>query len=85
MITGNIAFKEVEDRLIALPQASTETGIPLDRLRSWRKGGYLIPVGRMRGDAPNDGVLLFKLDDVLRLLDEPPRRGRRPRKRGGRP
>ena len=71
-------------RLIALPQAATETGIPLDRLRSWRKTGYLNPVARMRGDAPNGGVLLFRLDDVLRLLEEPPPRGRRPGKRGTR-
>ena len=80
METGNLAFKEVEERLIALPQASIETGIPQGRLRSWRKGGYLIPIGRLRGDAPGGGILLFRLADVLRLLDEPPRRGRRPRK-----
>ena len=80
METGNLAFKEVEERLITLPQASIETSISLDRLRSWRKTGYLNPVGRLRGDAPGGGVLLFRLADVLQLLDEPPRRGRRPRK-----
>ena len=74
--------QEERQRLISLPQAANETGIPLDRLRSWRKTGYLNPVGRMRGDAPNGGVLLFRMDDVLRLLEEPPPRGRRPGKRG---
>ena len=73
--------QEERQRLISLPQAANETGIPLDRLRSWRKTGYLNPVGRMRGDAPNGGVLLFRFGDVLRLLEEPPPRGRRPRKR----
>ena len=68
-----------------LPQAANETGVPLDRLRSWRKGGYLNPVARMRGDAPKGGVLLFRLGDVLGLLEEPPPRGRRPGKRGVRP
>ncbi len=70
------------DRLISLPQASAETGIPLVRLRSWRKAGYLHPVGRLRGDAPGGGVLLFQLADVLLLRDDPPPRGRRPRKQG---
>ena len=80
-----LCSQEERQRLISLPQAANETGIPLDRLRSWRKTGYLNPVARMRGDAPNGGVLLFRLDDVLRLLEEPPPRGRRPRKRGARP
>ena len=71
-------------RLITLPQAATETCIPLNRLRSWRKTGYLNPVARMRGDAPKGGVLLFRLDDVLGLLEEPPPRGRRPGKGGTR-
>ena len=31
-----ISIKDNLDRLIALPQAAVETGIPLDRLRSWR-------------------------------------------------
>ena len=77
-----LCSQEERQRLISLPQAANETGIPLDRLRSWRKTGYLNPVARMRGDAPNGGVLLFRLDDVLRLLEEPPPRGRRPLKRG---
>ena len=74
--------QEEGQRLISLPQAANETGVPLDRLRGWRRGGRLSPVARMRGDAPNGGVLLFRLDDVLRLLEEPPLRGRRPGKRG---
>lgn len=78
-----ISIEDNLDRLIALPQAAVETGVPLDRLRSWRKTGYLAPVARMRGDAPNGGVLLFRLADIVRLLDEPPLRGRPP-KRGGR-
>ena len=78
-----VSFAQSE-RLIALPQAAVETGIPLNRLRSWRKTGYLTPVARMRGDAPNGGVLLFKLDDVLDLRDDPPPRGRPPRQRRAR-
>ena len=83
---STVSFEDTtSERLIALPQAAAETGIPLDCLRSWRKTGYLSPVARMRGDAPNGGVLLFRLADVLRLLHEPPPRGRRPRIRRGRP
>ena len=77
-----LCSQEERQRLISLPQAAKETGVPLDRLRSWRKGGYLNPVARMRGDAPKGGVLLFSLSDVLQLLEEPPPRGRRPGKRG---
>ena len=81
MLLPVFAIEQAHDeRLISLPQASVETGIPLDRLRSWRKGHYLNPVGKMRGDAPNGGLLIFRLADVLRLRDDPPARGRRPGK-----
>ena len=83
MVAGNFSCEEAaSDRLITLPQAAAETCIPLHRLRSWRRTGSLNPVARMRGNAPKGGVLLFRLDDVLRLLEEPPPRGRRPGKRG---
>ncbi len=78
-----ISIEDNRDRLIALPQAAVETGVPLDRLRSWRKTGHLSPIGRIRGNAPGGGLLLFRLADIVRLLDEPPLRGRPP-KRGGR-
>ena len=86
MVTGNVSCEEAaSDRLISLPQAAAETSIPLDRLRGWRRKRHLNPVARVRGNAPNGGVLLFRLDDVLRLLEDPPPRGRQPRKRGVRP
>ena len=81
---SSVSFVQSE-RLIALPQAAAETEIPLNRLRSWRRKGRLVPVARMRGDAPNGGVLLFKLEDVLHLRDDPPPRGRPPRQRGAHP
>jgi hypothetical protein len=80
----SVPFDETPDRLITLPQAADETGIPLDRLRSWRKTRHLVPIGKLRGDAPNGGVLLFRFTDVLRLLEDPPPRGRRPKEKGGR-
>ena len=79
-----ICVQDKPDRLIALSQAAVETGIPIDRLRSWRRTGHLVPSARMRGDAPGGGILLFRMADVLRLLDDPPLRGRPPGKGGGR-
>ena len=77
-----LCSQEEQQRLISLPQAAKETGVPLDRLRGWRRGRFLTPVARVRGDAPGGGVLLFRMGDVLGLLEEPPLRGRQPGKRG---
>ena len=75
-------FNDPVASLISLPSAAEEMKIPLSRLRGWRKGKFLNPVAKIRGDAPGGGVFLFRRADIRRLVDDPPPRGRRPRKRG---
>ena len=62
--------------LISISQAVVEYRLPLSRLRSWRRCSHLVPVGKLRADAPNGGVLMFRRTDIERLIVDPPLRGR---------
>ena len=64
--------------LLTLPAAALKFDLSIDRLRGWRRGGHLVEVGRIPGNARNTGQMLFRVADVERLISEPPKKGRRP-------
>ena len=67
-----------DEALLTFITAASELHVPLDRLRGWRKAGHLSPVARIRGDQSGGGVFLFRRQDIERLIQNPPRRGRPP-------
>ena len=73
MVTRQFLLEEV----IPLRIASEEYGVPFSQLRSWHRRKFLTPVARLPASVPGGGVLVFLREDIKKLVDDPPQRGRR--------
>ena len=73
MVTRRFRLEEV----IPLRIASVEFNVPHSQLRSWHRRKFLSPVARLPASVPGGGVLVFLRADIKKLVDDPPRRGRR--------
>ena len=72
--------------VLTVPAISAKFGIPHARVRGWIARGLLVSCGRIPGFAKNSsGMLVFEERDVLRVLHDPPRRGRPSRKQTTQP
>ena len=73
---GETVFDELPEGMIDLPSAAIEFGISRYTLRGWVEGKHIPVRGRLRGSARGGGFLILSKDDILKLKDSPPKRGR---------
>jgi transcriptional regulator with XRE-family HTH domain len=70
--------KVVEPKLITLKGAEETYGVPYETLRSWYRSGHLPLKGREVFHTHGGGKILVNEQDVIRLKNQPPARGKPP-------
>ena len=74
--------RDKENELLTARKANALYGVRPSTLWSWVRKGYLKVAGRLRGNAPGGGLTVFKKQDILRLIENPPPRGRPSKAKG---